>query len=260
MSGASDAEVFDYLQNATYDTLEDFCDAADVNFQLTTGSEYFQQDYCDANGNLNDIAKQYTYLVGSVWSESVTRNSADAVAGDAASGGSKPGDAKCNISAAEQDTRMREYLGSKYDSAKAAFAKAYPTHDLYSLGSLTSYAGGRMATNTAGSGAKVYEYIVAYEMPYFGGMAMNHTADLGFWFHSIDSIGYQIAGDEAVAHDVADAMASALAAFCATGDPSTRKLAWDPYTTERPRTMIFDVKSQCKDSSFDDELQQIMQG
>lgn len=57
---------------------------------------------------------------------------------------------------------------------------------------------------------------------------------------------------------LSDQMASALAAFCATGDPSTRRLPWDRYTAAAPRTMVFDVRSACKDSSFDDGLQAIL--
>lgn len=87
---------------------------------------------------------------------------------------------------------------------------------------------------------------------------MVHTADVGFWFHSMASVPYQIYGDEAAAGRLSDEMASALAAFCATGNPSTSGLKWDPYTTAAPRTMIFDRESVCKDSSFDDAIQRIM--
>lgn len=97
-----------------------------------------------------------------------------------------------------------------------------------------------------------------WTLPYFGGMTMTHTSDIGFWFHSVDTVPYQIAGDEANAHHLSDQMARALAAFCATGDPSTPALSWDPYTMQAPRTMVFDTRSSCKDSSFDDALQTIL--
>ena len=115
-----------------------------------------------------------------------------------------------------------------------------------------------MTVHAATSAPAVYEYLVAYTMPYFGGMTMTHTSDLGFWFHSVDTVPYQIAGDEANAHHLSDQMASALAAFCTTGDPSTPRLSWDRYTAAVPRTMVFDVHSTCKDSSFDDALQAIV--
>ena len=136
-----------------------------------------------------------------------------------------------------------------------------PTNALtngYDLRSLISFAGDPMTVHAAASAPAVYEYLVAYTMPYFGGMTMTHTSDLGFWFHSVDTVPYQIAGDEANAHHLSDQMTSALAAFCATGDPSTRRLPWDRYTAAAPRTMVFDVRSACKDSSFDDGLQAIL--
>ena len=253
MSKASDAEVFSYLQKVHYDTLVNLCEGASVNYTLTTGSDYFSTNFFDADGNLNDIAAQYTYLTSAAWAEMAPGNSAEAVLYG------MPGEAKGNISEEERDSRMHEKLGSNYDRAKAAFAKAYPNHDFYDMRSLVTFAGRSVTANIA-KRAPVYECVVAYEMPYFGGMTMVHTADIGFWFHSMDNVSYQIAGDEANAHALQDTMASALAAFCTTGDPSTRKLTWDPYTPEKPRTMIFDTKSVCKDSSFDDELEQILNG
>ena len=66
MHNASDTEVFQYLQKAHYDTLVNLCEGAGADYDLTTGSEYFLADYFDANGVLNDVAAQYTYMVGAV--------------------------------------------------------------------------------------------------------------------------------------------------------------------------------------------------
>lgn len=254
MSAASDAEIFAYLQKAHYDTLVDLCSAARANYTLTTGSPYFSGNFFDANGVLNDVAAQYTYMFGAAWAEMGGNNSADAVLY------SMPGEAKGNISDAECVARLQKKFGAKYDRAVEVFKKTYPTHDLYDLNSLASFAGSSVAARTAARAPKVYEYLVTYTMPYFGGMTMIHTADLGFWFHSMDNVKYQIAGDEANAYKLQDTMASALAAFCTNGDPSTKKLAWEPYTAAKPRTMILDNKCECKDSSFDDELYQLIRG
>ena len=251
MADASDSEVFSYLQSADYDQLVALCEGAGADYQLTTGSPYFQENFYSGSG-LNAVAAQYTYMIGSVWAEMGGNNSADAVLY------SHPGDAKCNLSAAQQEAIMRQMLGSNYDRAAELFAAAYPGHDLYDLRSLISFAGNDVTAHAAASAPAVYEYLVAYTMPYFGGMTMTHTSDLGFWFHSVDAVAYQIAGDEANAHHLSDQMASALAAFCAYGDPSTRRLPWDPYTAAAPRTMVFDVRSTCKDSSFDDELRTLL--
>ncbi|SHO45289.1 carboxylesterase family protein [Anaerocolumna xylanovorans] len=259
MKNATDKQVFQYLQNADYDELVDICTVAKVSYGLTTGSPYFQSNFYDEDGSLNDIASQYTYMIGSVWAEMGGHNSADAVLGDWGQGGAKPNDAKGNISMEQREKIMKTQLGDNYDKASKLFKKAYPGHDIYDLRSLVSFAGMNMTASAAKSAPAVYEYLVAYEMPYFGGMTMTHTGDLGFWFHSIDSVAYQIEGDEVNAHKLADTMASALAAFCATGNPSTPKLTWKPYTTDAPRTMVFDDKSVCKDSTYDDALQKILQ-
>ena len=232
-----------------------FADYTDCVF-VSTNARLNYVGYMDLSaigGDANvGIAAQYTYPIGNVWAEMGGNNSADAILC------SRPGDAKCNLSAAQQEAAMRELLGSNYDQAARMFADAYPGHDLYDLRSLISFAGDPMTVHAAASAPAVYEYLVAYTMPYFGGMTMTHTSDLGFWFHSVDTVPYQIAGDEANAHHLSDQMASALAAFCATGDPSTRRLPWDRYTAVAPRTMVFDVRSACKDSSFDDGLQAIL--
>lgn len=259
MQNASDEQLFEYLQNTGYDELVDICNAAEVDFGLTTESPYFQTNFSNEDGQINDIASQYTYMIGSVWAEMGGNNSADAVLGDMEQGGTNPNEAKGNITKEQREDIMKSQLGDNYDKASEQFEEAYPGHDMYDLRSLVSFAGNTMTTSIANSAPTVYEYLVAYEMPYFGGMTMIHTADMGFWFHSIDSVPYQIAGDEANAHKVADEMASALAAFCATGDPSSPKLAWEPYTKDAPRTMVFDKESVLKDSTYDDGLEKLVQ-
>ena len=52
-------------------------------------------------------------------------------------------------------------------------------------------------------------------------------------------------------------MADALAAFAASGDPSTAALKWTPYTSESHDTMVFDVNSACK-TAYDEELYDLM--
>lgn len=258
MAEATDEKIFEFLQNTSYDNLVDICEAAEVDYGFTTDSPYFQSNFFGEDGKLNDIASQYSYMIGSVWAEMGGNNSADAVLGDWGQGGAKPNDAKGNISIEKREEIMKEQLGEDYDTARSLFEEAYPGHDIYDLRSLVSFAGETSVQNVAESAPAVYEYIVAYEMPYFGGMTMIHTADLGFWFHSMDSVAYQIAGDEENANKLSDTMASALEAFCKTGNPSTEGLSWEPYTTNAPRTMVFDVESVCKDSSYDDELQAII--
>lgn len=251
MAGASNSAVFAYLQSSSYDTLVELCEGAGADYQLTTGSPYFQENFYRGDG-LNPVAAQYTYMIGAVWAEMGDGNSAQAILN------SQPGLAKCNISPEQQEALMQELLGDQCERARSLFQNAYPGHDFYDLRSLHSFSDNPLVVHAAASAPKAYEYLVAYTMPYFGGMTMTHTSDLGFWFHTVDTVAYQIAGDEANAHHLSDQMADALAAFCATGDPSIPGLKWEPYTAAAPRTMVFDVNSVCKDSHFDDELKSIL--
>lgn len=107
-------------------------------------------------------------------------------------------------------------------------------------------------------GNKVYNYFSGYTMPYFGGMTMIHTGDLAYFFHSIDTAPYQIAGDEDNAHKVADTMASALAAFCTNGDPSIQGLTWEPMSADTARTAILDVQSRCVTPDFNATLRGLL--
>lgn len=160
---------------------------------------------------------------------------------------------------------MESYLANRvgnYDETKKAFEEAYPNHDFYDLRSLqtTNFDNSRYK-NMAGlvtEGNKVYNYFSGYTMPYFGGMTMIHTGDLAYFFHSIDTAPYQIAGDEKNAHKVADTMANVLASFCTNGDPSIKGLTWEAMTTDTAHTMILDVQSRCVTPDFNATLRGLL--
>ena len=87
-----------------------------------------------------------------------------------------------------------------------------------------------------------------------GGSAAVHTGDIPYWFYSLDSVKYQVLGDEENAYKVSNEMSSALAAFMATGDPSTESLKWLPDTADASNTMVFDVNSELRSGDFDAEI------
>ena len=86
---------------------------------------------------------------------------------------------------------------------------------------------------------------------------MAHTCDMPFWFNSLDTVRYMVKGDEENAYQVAQTMADALAAFAATGNPSTSTLEWMAYSSEEHNTMVFDTESMCK-TAYDEELFDLM--
>lgn len=258
---ADNADVFAFLQQVRYDDLS--------SFGLSTGTFTADGEYFDTSGNLtanglNETARNYTYLIGSAWAEMGGRNSADAVLGNWNNSGS-PSEAVSNLSEETKKSRMESYLANRvgnYDETKKAFEEAYPNHDFYDLRSLqtTNFDNSRYK-NMAGlvtEGNKVYNYFSGYTMPYFGGMTMIHTGDLAYFFHSIDTAPYQIAGDEKNAHKVADTMANVLASFCTNGDPSIKGLTWEAMTTDTAHTMILDVQSRCVTPDFNATLRGLL--
>ncbi len=95
--------------------------------------------------------------------------------------------------------------------------------------------------------APVYEYLFDYEVPVNGGILPFHCSDLIYVFHNVDIPVVSIAtgGDEA-AHKMQDTVADAYLAFMRTGNPSTEKLEWKPYTPDEKNIMVFSAESKCK--------------
>lgn len=274
---ASDAVVFKYLQQLDYNRLFALCSENDIDQNTTTDGVYFDTAGSLTAGGLNETARHYTYLIGSNWAEMGGGNSADAVLGANWDGTGAPQDAVSNLTSAQVNERMEAWRHTTVRNAdgervpatrpgsveeiRAAFTKAYPGHDFYDLHSLgalnlnnETYKG---MAGLVEDGNKVYHYYVTYTMPYFGGMTMIHTADLAYFFHSISTSPYMIHGDEANAWKVADAMASSLASFCATGNPSIPGFSVQPVTEDQDHIILYDVTNRCVTPDFNAELQEL---
>ena len=166
------------------------------------------------------------------------------------------------------DEMVKEQYVSKYseefaEDIMAAFQEAYPTHPLKDGLYLNNRHGAGMSAlplcdAMAGYGGTVYNSLVAYDYPMYGGIVPIHTASsIPFWFNNVHDIPEFVAGDEENAEKVAAAMSGALAAFAYTGNPGTEELPWEAYTPENGATMVFDVDSQVK-YHFDDALFEII--
>lgn len=259
--GLKDSEVAAKLTSMSYEELYTAATAAGCSWTTCYGNGTFASPLIDNNGSINPYAAQRKWLIGTTYGE-FSSNSNDLIY-------FQNMDAYLpDITDASAEQRLRTTYGSNADAVINGFRAAYPklplSHALYinampsgglSRWGLISPNGIVTALNNAG--IPVYNYVVAYTMPYFGGQIMHHTGDIPFWFASIDTIGYQMRGDEDNARKVSDQMADALTAFAATGDPSTKKLAWDAYTTNAHNTMVFDVKSEVK-KDFDRSLYEAM--
>ena len=276
-NNASTEDVFAFLQQVDYDDL--------LGFGLGGGSFtadglYFDQagSFVDENSYLNETAKNYTYLVGYTWGEMAGHSSDGGVVG------SNPSAIYGMMSDAEQEAFMREQLQGRvgtYEEIEAAFLSAFPTgHKLIELYAATGWGGWNAGLNinlgnnnypaatglasglshcngmaaSVNEGHNVFGYFSAYTMPMYGGTTMIHTVDLTYFFHNTHTFPQQIHGDDVNARKVADVMASALAAFCRSGDPTTAMLEFKPFEADTGYVSIFDVDSRCVPTDFNAEL------
>lgn len=274
---ASDEIVFKYLQQLEYSVLYNLCGDNDIDTGMTADGEYYDASGSLTADGLNETARHYTYLIGSNWAEMGGGNSADAVLGTSWDGTGAPQSAVSNLTTAQKNERMEAWRKTTIRNAegervpatrpgsleeiRAAFTAAYPGHDFYDLHSLGSLnLNNETYKGMAGlveDGNSVYHYYVTYTMPYFGGMTMIHTADLAYFFHSISTSPYMIHGDEANAWKVADAMASSLAAFCASGNPSISGFQVQPVTADQDHIILYDVNNRCVTPDFNAQLQEL---
>ncbi|MCD7809413.1 MAG: carboxylesterase family protein [Erysipelotrichaceae bacterium] len=240
-------EVISTLTSMSYEDLYNAATAAGCSWSTCVGCGTFESAFINyETGEMNEYAKQRTYIWGNAFSE-FQSNGETILTG---------GEASLDI----EESEVLEQLTEKYgDSAQAildAFKEAYPDKKvaevLYintmpaGLSRSAAIADGGILDLMNDNGVTVYTYVSAYSMPYFGGITMHHTGDVPFMFNSIDTAEYLIKGDETNAHKVASTMSSALASFATDGNPTTDDLSWDAYTDDSHSTMIFDTTSECK--------------
>lgn len=239
----------------------------------------------DENSTFGDSEKitpraaRYTYLIGNTWSEMVGADSIEVIQSN------QYNRAKAYMTE-EQKMELMEAMrhraagtswsGEEITAAtmkgtleeiRTAYEKVFPDHDFYDLRTLVSGQNGgftrdnyyNSSMRVGNGGATVYEYLMAYEFPYFGGTAMYHTGDLAFWFYSLGNVRYQIAGDEANAYKVADFCSTALANFCRTGNPSVAGATWLPHEEGNAHCMIIDVNTRLADGDYGAELIDLME-
>lgn len=248
--GLKEDEVVPKLTSMTYEELYTAYSGAGCKWNACAGNGTFGTPIIDKNGNVNSYAAQRKWMVGTTFAEFGANTDAQLFNQD-------PTAALNNIDDAEATRRLQEKYGDRADAVIEGFREAYPTHKLCEALYLNVSRSGGLArwglisptgiiTKMNNAGIPVYNYLVAYKMPFFGGQVMCHTCDLALWFGSMEGAAYQYRGDETNAKRVSNQMMDALAAFAASGDPSKKLLKWTPYTTEAHNTMVFDVKSSCK--------------
>lgn len=259
--GLKPEEVAEKLTSMTYEELYTAATNAGCNWSACYGNGTFETPMIGADGTINPYAARRKWIIGTTFGEFSANGISLVYYQDM--------DAYLpNISDEDARSRLQASYGSRAGAIETAFRAAYPndalSHALFintmtsgglSRWGLISPSGIVTALNNAG--IPVYNYVVNYTMPHFGGQIMHHTGDIPFWFAAIDTVDYQMRGDEKNARKVSNRMADALAAFMESGDPSTKSLKWKPYTSAEHNTMVFDVKSECR-ADFDRELYELL--
>ena len=94
--------------------------------------------------------------------------------------------------------------------------------------------------------APAYTYYFKWQSPMLEGAGAWHTAELQFCFDNTKRC-EQGTGNTLEAQALATKMASAWAAFAATGNPSIPELRWAPTDPESNKTMVWDNECQMID-------------
>lgn len=257
-----DDDVVSTLTSMGYEDLYNAAVNAGCSWNTTYGVGTFESPLFDENGVMNEYAAKRTWIVGTTYSEFSD-------SGNGLIYGQNKDNYLPDITDEDATEKLEEMYGDKVTDIAEAFKKAYPQKSLGEALFLNAMPSGGLARygliNSENgilkmmndNDATVYNYVVAYKMPYFGGLTMHHTGDMPYWFNALKEVDYQVKGDESHAYPLAQQMADALASFIANGNPSTDSLEWEAYTNDQHNTMVFDSTSECK-VDFDTELYALM--
>ncbi|NLO84791.1 MAG: carboxylesterase/lipase family protein [Clostridiales bacterium] len=248
-------DVIAALKALSFEELYHAGKAAGVYEYVQVDGDYFPSPWYDTEtGKMNELAAKREYLISSAFSE-FSFSGQKFVLDERFYGAPDMSYFRPNMTDEAKAEAITAAFGDKEEAVLAAFAEAFPSHE--PLDAIfycdRTWTMDEFVVPCITNDVKVYSTVIGYNLPLMGGITMWHSGDIGFWFNSMDRIPYQIKGDEDNAHAVASAVSSALAAFAATGDPSTETLKWSPYTAEDPVTMVFDTQSYEK-TNLDTEL------
>lgn len=153
---------------------------------------------------------------------------------------------KNSYSEEEKMDILRQNLGGKADEIVKEFHRIYPDKDiLYAMSADTKFKrpAYRMACSRAAwTDAPVYCYQMNLIVPYMGGLALWHCGEIPFVFRNAEMEPVQCTGD--YLEDMQDLVSGAWTAFMQSGNPSTDRFAWKPFTTREHHLAFLDEKPE----------------
>ena len=161
------------------------------------------------------------------------------------------------VSAEKRDEMLTELFGDKKDEMVELFKKTYPGRDimdLYNLDRATRIGTLEFADAMSGFGAPVWNYMISYQLGYFGGMPSYHGICLPLVFGNTE---YVDALNEPDAVALSQKMHQAWINFATNGDPNGGDVpCWENYKPGKGGTMIFDKKCEMR-YDYDRELMDV---
>ncbi len=151
----------------------------------------------------------------------------------------------------EIDDNLTKQFGDKKNDIVAEFKKAYPRKKvqdvLFFAGSSRPGVNQKLSRKLEKATAPVFAYLFAYEYPVNGGTTSFHCSEIAFAFHNLSEPHVRVGtGGAPAALALQDKVSQAWINFARTGNPTQPSLAWKPYTTQDPQTMVFDTVSECR--------------
>ncbi|MCF0230009.1 MAG: hypothetical protein HUJ76_10010, partial [Parasporobacterium sp.] len=240
-------KVVETLTTMPYDELYTACKEVKVNY-----APVFDGDYI-TTGTF-DISADIPLIASNVLGEFSTNYSIVPYSAD-----KETFYADSNITDEDAVQRATEKFGEEYaPQIIEAFKSAYPNHplrDVLYLGNRLNNSMIKIANAMLSYGGTVYNDVLAYDYPMYGGIVPIHTASsIPFWFNNAHLVPEFIAGDEVNAYKQAEVVSCALSAFAHTGNPSTEEYEWLPYTEEGRECMVFDAYETGCRTNHDKEL------
>lgn len=163
---------------------------------------------------------------------------------------------KTKYTAEEKHVILEKTFAEDTDRMIELFRKMYPGKDeLYALSVDATFRPRTVEfvkARAVYTDAPVFNYQMSVIIPYMGGLAPWHCAEIPFVFRNVELEPMHCTG-HAYKDRLEDQISGAWLAFMRTGDPSTPELPWAPYTVEHPGRMIFDEDCHM-DESDDAEL------
>lgn len=154
---------------------------------------------------------------------------------------------KEKYSEVEKYNILAQTYKSRTMSMIANFRNAYPGMDiLYALSvdvMFRSQTKNYLSLRSAFAKGKCFNYIMAFIIPYLGGVTPWHCGDIPFVFRNVEMEPAHCTG-YAYTAEVTNLVSKAWLAFMKHGAPSTRQLMWTPFDKNHPDHMIFAEKTR----------------